>query len=272
MTGAPPEALRLPGIRAWIAPAAPEAAAVRAALPHLANAAESFPVLPTHNRMNRVRRIAVPGAEGPFILKEGWCNPAYPWGRRFCRRVRLWTSMPAVRAMRLAAAFAAAGFAVLRPVACWKERRPGKGLCHFFLYPEVAARGSLADFVVFREDGMPVFRDFPAKTRDALAHALRKMHEAGFLHLDPAPGNVLLKPGAPAGPGEEDFVWIDVESLRQGRAGKAATRREKARRACSMDRLLRVFPPGELEAFAAAYAGDADPGDWIALFRQAARK
>ena len=180
--------------------------------------------------------------------------------------------MPAVRAMRLALAFAAAGFAVLRPVACWRERRPGMGLCHFFLYPEVAARGSLADFIVFRENGMPVFRDFPAKTRDALARALRRVHEAGFLHLDPAPGNVLLRPDAPAVPEEKDFVWIDVESLRKGRAGEAATRGEKRRRAFSMDRLLRVFPPGEREAFAATYAGDDDPAGWIDLFRQSAAK
>jgi len=266
------ERLRLGGIRAWIVSSAPEAADVRAALPGIAAEAAKGAPLSTHNRMNRVWRLSPPGRDARYILKMAWNNPAYPPGRRFFRLLRLLFTMPEIRAMRLAGELAAAGFATLRPLACWRQRVPGRGPCHFFLYPEVAARGSLADFLGRRADGWPFFARLGAKTRDAWARALRKMHEAGFLHLDPAPGNVLLKPGAPEEPGEGDFVWIDVESLRRSAGGPARTARERWRRVRSMTTLLRVFSPGELEAFAAAYAGADDPTGWLALFRRAAAR
>lgn len=265
------EEIRFPGLHAWLMPEMPEAKPLRAVLPTLADEAERFPLLPTHNRMNRVRRISFAGLEGTYILKEAWCNPVYPWGRRFCRQVRLWTSMPFLRAIRLAAELAAADFSTLRPVACWKERRPGKGLSHYMLYPEVAARGSLADFLSYRANGQPFFRGLPEKTLAAYARSLRAIHEAGFLHVDPAPGNVLLRPDAPDEPEERDFVWIDVESLRRTAPGKARTARERARRARSLERLTRVFDSDALEAFTRSYAGEDGADAWRAPIRRWAK-
>ena len=256
--------LRRPGLRAWLDASSPFASAIESQLDQIAAVPTSFTPIPTRNRMNKVWEGSLPGIPATFILKLGWCNPVYPLDRRIARRVNMALRNRFLQSMELSFRLDAMSFASVRPVLCWKRTR------HLFpaeigiLYPKIEAGDSLRRYL--DTTGRPwYFRDLPPETALAWGRPTRRLNQAGLIHIDPAPQNVLLRPGAADPPLEDDFIYIDTDAFRPLRASSTSLFGRYAR-ALSMARALAFFRPSDLPPFCEGFALPSEsPAAWLRL-------
>ena len=262
--------IRLPGLRAWLDAAHPFAPVLRERLPEIAAIPPGFAKIPTRNRMNEVWEGRLDGIPAPLVLKRGWINPVYPLDRRIARAVNLACKNPFRRALELAPRLEAVPFPAVRPVLCWKRIPRLFPAETGILYPKIEADGSLHRYLRNAPSGNPYDRRLlaPLPTLRALGRLLRTLNAAGFVHLDPAPQNVLLRPGAADPPVEADFVLIDVEAFRPLPGPRPDAPRARYRRALALERLVPYIRTADLLAFAEGFALPAEsPGSWLPALR-----
>lgn len=265
-----PVFLRRPGLRAWLDVRHPCAAALEARIPEIAAIPSGFVPIPTRSRSRRIWEGRMDGIPMALVLKQGWVNPSYPIDRRIARRVSLACHNPFRHALDIAIRLSAAGFSAARPILCWK-----KGPALFpseegILYPKVEASGSLRRYLLDPATGNPFDRRlrFPPETLAALGRFLRALNAAGFVHLDPTPQNILLRPGAADPPSEADFVLIDVEAFRPLPSDAPDTPRARHARAMALAPLLPYLPSADLPLFAGQFALPSEsPAAWLPIFR-----
>lgn len=258
--------IRRPGLRAWLDAAHPHADALESRLGEIASIPAGFARIPTRNRMNKVWEGRLGGIPGTVIIKQGWVNPVYPLDRRIARRVNLACRNRFLQSMELSFRLDGIGFPSVRPILCWK-----KGARLFpseigILYPKIEAPGSLLRYLDMPEDRPWGFRGLPPDTARAWGRHTRRLNEAGLLHMDPAPQNILLRAGAAEPPREDDFIYIDTDAFRPLHASPASL---PGRYLCAlaMARAFAFFTPGDLEGFCEGYArGGEAPSAWLRLF------
>ena len=261
--------LRRPGIRAWLDTASPFADALETALETIAAIPPGFTPIPTRSRSRRIWEGRLDGIPVPLVVKQGWVDPSYPLDRRMVRRVSLALEHPFRRALDISASLDAIGFPAARPVLCWKK---GPGLCpseEGILYPKVEASGSLRRYLHDPGTGNPFDRRLrlPPETLAALGRFLRTLNAAGFVHLDPTPQNILLRPGAADPPTEADFTFIDVEAFRPMPAGESVSPRARRVRSRALSPLLPYLPSADLPLFAEQFALPSEsPSSWLPVF------
>lgn len=260
--------LRRPGLRAWLDTAAPCARTLESRLAEIAAIPSAFTPIPTRNRMNKVWEGSFDGIPGPLIIKQGWINPVYPLDRRIARRVNLALHNRFLRSMELSFRLDEIGFASVRPVLCWKKYTGLFPTEIGILYPKIEASASFARFLVIPDDptGPWRFATLPGATARAWGRHTLRLNESGLLHTDPAPWNILIRPGAADPPLEDDFVYIDTDAFRPLPAPPASAA-GRYHRALAMDRVLQFFSPSDLAAFCEGFAlpGEA-PSAWQRLF------
>lgn len=270
-----PVSVRRPGIHAWLDADSPHAAAMEAMLPEIAAIPSGFTPIPTRSRSRRIWEGRIDGMPFPVIVKQGWVNPSYPIDRRIARRVSLVLKNPFRLALEIAIRLDAIGFPAARPILCWKKA-PG-----FFpteegiLYPKVEASGSLRAYLHVPATGNPFDRRLrlPPETLAALGRFLRTLNAAGFVHLDPTPQNILLRPGSGDPPTEADFIFIDVEAFRPIPSSAPGTPRARHARALALSPLLPYIPSADLPLFAEHFALPSEaPSAWLPLFLLLHRK
>lgn len=259
--------IRRPGLRAWLDASFPGASVLESLLESIAAIPPSFTPIPTKNRMNKVWEGRLEGLSDPFILKKGWCNPIYSLNRRIDRRVNLAFTNRFLRSMEISSRLAGLGIAATRPVLCWKKT------VHLFpkeigvLYPKIEAADSLLRYGGKTADGSFRFRNLPPETARAWGLHTRRMNEAGLLHVDPAPQNILLRPGAADPPTAADFIYIDIEAFRALPVRDPASPLGRWHRALAMNRGIRCFAPADLAAFCEGFAFPSEsPAAWLRFF------
>ena len=261
--------LRQPGLRAWLDASSPHASLLQAQLPLITSIPSSFTPIPTKNRMNKVWEGALEGIPGTFILKIGWCNPVYSRDRRIVRRINMALHNRFLQSMRLSPRLDAISFPAVRAVLCWKR------IPHLLpteigvLYPKVEAPFSLRRYL--DDPANPrAFRNLPLETTQALGRLVRRLNQAGLVHVDPAPQNILLRSDAANPPLEDDFVFIDVDAFRALHASPASPL-GRWHRTLAMNRIIRLFPPTHLAAFCEGFAFPSEsPDAWIRIFSHSA--
>ena len=261
--------IRRPGLRAWLDSAAPCAALLESRLPEIAAIPSGFTPIPTRNRMNRVWEGHLDGIPGPFILKQGWINPVYPLDRRIARRVNFALRNRFLQSMELSFRLEAIGFASVRPVLCWKRHSGLFPVEIGILYPKIEASASFARYLVIPNDptGPWRFATLPEATARAWGRHTRHLNEAGLLHTDPAPWNILIRPGAVDPPLEADFVYIDADAFRPLPVRAPSSPAGRHLRALAMDRVLQFLSPSDLAAFCEGFALPGEsPSSWQCLF------
>ena len=261
--------LHRPGLRAWLDSASPFASAIESDLDGIAAIPERFTPIPTRNRMNKVWEGRLDGLSGPFIIKQGWVNPVYPADRRLARRVNLALHNRFLQSMKLSFRLETIGFASVRPVLCWKKYTGPFPSEIGILYPKIEAPASLARYLVIPNDlsGPWRFAAFPSETARAWGRHTRRLNEAGLLHIDPAPWNILIRPGAADPPREDDFIYIDTDAFRPLPFRNPSAPFGRWKRALAMDRVIRFFEPGDLSAFCEGFALPSEsPAAWLRLF------
>jgi hypothetical protein len=260
--------VRLPGLRAWLDASTPFAALLRDRLPAIAAIPPGFAKIPTRNRMNEVWEGRLDGLPFPLVLKRGWINPVYPLDRRIARQVNLALKNTYRRALELAPRLEAVSFPTVRPLLCWKRIPRLLPAETGILYPKIEADGSLRRYLRDAPSGNPYDRRLlaPLPTLRALARLLRTLNAAGFVHLDPAPQNVLLRPGAADPPLEADFVLIDVEAFRPLPGSRPDSPANRHRRLIALERLVPYIRSSDLPAFAEDFALSGEsPDAWLPL-------
>lgn len=263
------EHLRLSGLRAWLDTSSPFAPVLENRLEEIASIPSGFRTIPTRSRSRRVWEGRLDGIPFPLVIKQRWLNPSYALGRRISCRVSLCLESPFRQALELAARLDAIGFPSPRPILCWK-----KGSRFFpdeegILYPEIEARDSLRRYLHEPSTGNPLDRRLllSPETLSALGRFLRTLNAAGFVHLDPTPQNILLRPGAAEPPTETSFVFIDVESFRPLPSGRPETPRARYARALALTPLLPHIPGPDLSLFAESFALPSEsPATWQSIF------
>ena len=262
-----PTPIRHPGLRVWLDATHPCAEALEARLPEIASIPAGFTSIPTRSRSRRIWEGHLDGLPFPVVIKQGWVDPVYPLDRRIARRVSLACHNPFLHALDIAIRLAAIGFPAARPILCWKK---GPGLFpseEGVLYPKVEASGSLRRYLHDPATGNPFDRRLrlPGETLAALGRFLRTLNAAGFVHLDPTPQNILLRPGAADPPTEDDFVFIDVEAFRP-LAAVPDTPCVRRARALALSPLLPYLPSSDLPLFAEHYALPSEsPSAWLPI-------
>lgn len=258
--------IRRPGLRAWLASSFPYTPALESQLGQIAAIPPTFTPIPTRNRMNKVWEGTLPGLPGTFIIKLGWCNPVYPLDRRVARRVNMALNNRFLQSMELSFRLDAIGFPSVRPVLCWKKIPRLLPTEIGILYPKVEAPSSLYRYLDTPDDRPWCFRNLPPETARAWGRHTRRLNEAGLLHIDPAPQNVLLRPGAADPPIESDFIYIDTDAFRP-MPFPAASPLGRYCRAAAMDRALTLFTPSDLIPFCEGFALPSEsPAAWQRLF------
>ena len=261
--------LRRPGLRAWLDTAAPCAAGLEARVEEIAAIPPGFTPIPTRNRMNRVWEGHLDGIPGPLIIKQGWVNPVYPLDRRIARRVNLALHNRFLQSMKLSFRLDAIGFASVRPVLCWKKYTGLFPTEIGILYPKIEAPATFARYLVVPNDptGPWRFATLPAETALAWGRHTRRLNEAGLLHTDPAPWNILLRPGATDPPLEVDFIYLDADAFRPLPARNPASPLGRYHRALAMDRVLQFLSPDNQAAFCEGFSMPGEsPSAWQRLF------
>lgn len=258
---------RRPGLRAWLDASSPFAPILESRLESIAAIPPTFTPIATKNRMNKVWEGRLEGLPGPFILKTGWCNPVYSLRRRIDRRVNFAFTNRFLHSMETSFRLDELGIAATRPVLCWKKT------VHLFpkeigvLYPKIEASDSLFRYGAPTADGHFRFQNLPPETARAWGLHTRRMNEAGLLHVDPAPQNILLRPGAADPPAEADFIYIDIEAFCALPVRDPASPLGRWHRALAMNRGIRCFGPADLAAFCEGFALPSEsPAAWIRFF------
>ncbi len=263
-----PAPLRRPGIRAWIDPSHPCAPLLADRLEAIVDIPTTFTPIPTRSRSRRVWEGRLDGIPFPVVVKQGWVDPGYPLDRRIARRVSLACHNPFRHALENSIRLAAAGFPAARSILAWKKYRGPFPVEEGILYPKVEASGPLRRSLQAPATGNPFDRrlHLPPATLAALGRYLRALSEAGFVHLDPTPQNILLRPGAADPPTEADFIFIDVEAFRPLPSTSPDAPRARRARARSLAPLLPYIPSADLPLFAAHYALPSEsPSSWLPL-------
>ena len=247
--------LRRPGLRAWLDDTSPCAEELESRLAEIAAIPSGFTPIPTRNRMNKVWEGRIDGIPGPLIIKQGWINPVYPLDRRIARRVNLTMHNRFLRSMELSFRLEEIGFASVRPVLCWKKYTGLFPTEIGILYPKIEASASFARYLVIPNDpsGPWRFATLPEATARAWGRHTRHLNEAGLLHTDPAPWNILIRPGSTDPPLEDDFIYIDTDAFRPLPAAPTSAV-GRYHRALAMDRVLQFFSPSNLAAFCEGFA------------------
>lgn len=261
--------LRLPGLRAWLDASSPFATAIESRLPEIASIPSTFTPIPTRNRMNKVWEGHLDGIPGPLIIKQGWVNPVYPLDRRIARRVNLALHNRFLQSMKLSFRLDAIGFASVRPVLCWKKYTGLFPTEIGILYPKIEAPSSFSRYLVIPNDptGPWRFATLPPETARAWGRHTRRLNAAGILHTDPAPWNILLRPGGTAPPQEADFIYIDTDAFRPLPVRPPTSPLARYHRALAMDRVLQFLSPDDLSAFCDGFAFPGEsPSAWHRLF------
>lgn len=267
--------LRRPGLRAWLDAAFPYAPALESRLSQIAAIPPAFTPIPTRSRSRRVWRGCLDGIPCPFVIKQGWISPTYSLDRRIARRVSLACHNPFLDALRNSGRLEAAAFPAARPVLCWKKGPHPFPTEEGILYPEIEASGSLHRYLHDPATGNPFDRRLrlPTETLAAFARSLRALNAAGFVHLDPTPQNILLRPGAAAPPTEADFVFIDVEAFRPLPSARPDTPQARRARARALAPLLPYIPSADLPLFAEHFALPTESAsDWLPVFLRIHRR
>ena len=262
-----PTPICCPSLRAWIDATHPFAKALEAILPEIAAIPSGFAPIPTRSRSRRVWEGHLDGIPFPVVVKQGWVDPAYPLDRRIARRVSLACHNPFRHALENSIRLAAAGFPAARSILSWKKYRGPFPVEEGILYPKVEASASLRRYLHDPATGNPFDRRLrlPPETLAALGRYLRTLTKAGFVHLDPTPQNILLRPGAADPPTEADFIFIDVEAF-QPLPSAPDTPRARRARALSLSPLLPYLPSASLPLFAEHYALPSEsPSAWLPL-------
>jgi hypothetical protein len=247
------------------------AGAVEARLEEITAIPPSFAPIPTRSRSRRVREGRLGGIPEPLVVKQGWINPDYPLDRRIARRVSFVLEDPFRRALSLSSALAAIPFPAPRPVLCWKRLSGPLPTETGILYPKIEASGSLLRYLPDAPSGNPYDRRLrmPPGTLRAVGRFLSTLNAAGFLHLDPTPQNILLRPGAADPPAEPDFVLIDVEAYRRlPFPSRPAAPLNRYARALAIAPLLPCIASADLPLFAESFALPGEsPSAWLPVFR-----
>ena len=264
-----PTPIRCPGLRAWIDASHPFAKALEAILPEIAAIPSGFVPIPTRSRSRRVWEGHLDGIPFPVVVKQGWVDPAYPLDRRIARRVSLACHNPFRHALQNSIRLAAAGFPAARSILSWKKYRGPFPVEEGILYPKVEASGSLRRYLHNPDTGNPYDRRLrlPHPTLAALGRFLRTLNAAGFVHFDPTPQNILLRPGAADPPTESDFTLIDVESFQPlpDSSDLPHLRRIRAR---AIAPLLPYIPSDDLPLFATHFVLPSEsPADWLPILQ-----
>lgn len=261
--------LRRPGLRAWLDASSPFVAALDSCLGEIVSVPSSFTPIPTRNRMNKIWEGSLPGLPGTFVLKQGWCNPVYPLDRRIARRVNLALRNRFLQSLELSFRLDTIGFPSVRPVLCWKSIPRLFPVETGLLYPKIEASASLIryfDLPPDDPDATWIFRSLPPETARAWGRHTRRLNEAGLLHVDPFPSNILLRPGAADPPLEDDFIFIDPDAFRPLPASPASPS-GRYFRALAMDRAIAYFRTCDIPPFCEGFALPSEsPKAWERLF------
>lgn len=272
MASSPIEPIHRPGIRAWIDTSSPFASILESRLEEIASIPSRFTPISTRSRSRRLWEGTIDGIPSPVILKQRWINPGYGLARRISCRVSLALENPFRQALDLAPRLAAAGIPAIRPILCWKKSTGLFPVEEGLLYPKLEATDSLRRYLGERSSpghSRVTTRQvhLPRETLAALGRFLRTLNAEGFVHLDPAPQNVLLLPGAADPPTETSFAFIDAEAFRPLPSGRPDTPQARYARALAVAPLLPYLPITELSPLADAFALPSEsPAAWLRLF------
>lgn len=238
----------IPGGRLWLNPALPDTGPIldfarsggAGGLPESARVATSSP-------RNRVFDIEIPGI-GRCILKEFTVQTNRGIFRRLETAFKLRFVHRGLRTMRLALDARQAGFPTYEPCAFWTDYR-GR-LRNYFLYRRLD--GIPLNSLLPLDGADPARRAVVESAIRQLGRHVRTLHDAGIIHTDLHPGNILLPEGA--GP-DAPIAVIDMDSAYRpfapGRRALYTARAKSLRR-------LHEFLPDLFPLFADAYAaGDA---------------
>ena len=261
--------LRRPGIRAWINASHPCAATLADVLESIVSVPPSFTPIPTRSHSRRAWTGHLDGIPFPIVIKQGWVSPTYRLDRRIARRVSLIFHNPFRRALETTLRLAAVGFPAPRPILCWKKLHGLFPIEEGILYPEIEASDSLRRYLQDPTTGNPYDRRLrlPPATLAALGRFLRTLNAAGFVHLDPTPQNILLRPGAADPPTEPDFTLIDVESF-QPLPSTSDLPHLRRLRALALAPLLPYIPSDDLPLFATHFVLPTEsPSDWLPILQ-----
>jgi hypothetical protein len=261
--------IRRPGIRAWINASHPCADALTDAIESIVAVPPSFTPIPTRSHSRRAWAGHLDGIPFPVVIKQGWVNPTYPLDRRIARRVSLIFHAPFRCALETSLRLSAVGFPAAHPILCWKKFHGLFPVEEGILYPEIDASGSLRRYLHNPDTGNPYDRRLrlPHPTLAALGRFLRTLNAAGFVHIDPTPQNILLRPGAADPPTESDFTLIDVESFQPlpDSSDLPHLRRIRAR---AIAPLLPYIPSDDLPLFATHFVLPSEsPADWLPILQ-----
>lgn len=256
------EKMSLPSGRLWIDRSHPAHAVVENFIASGVDVHALGHLIPTRNRMNRMYRIALPGLDAPFVLKNAYVNPGYSWHRRFTRLVRLNFTVPNVTKMELCRRVRAAGIRTLHPVACWTRRVSRWRQEHYFLYPYIH------DAISLKESPWMTADDPSSRTRQkiilqTLGRLARRLHEAGLQHVDLAYGNILVDCGWDGTADNPQLTLIDADAFQSSRRMNNTTWRRKAD-VYSLRRMLGQWDEEQMHEFCSTYARD-DHEVWLPI-------
>lgn len=215
------DVIRIDGVRWWLAPDAPAAAAsrtIRAAL--AAHARGDAPNLKSGRRKQLYALTLGPGAAPDYLLKVN----EYPFGSGILRLLRRSKSR---RELRTASLVAARGLPAPVPLAAGERRRLGRLTACYLLIPVLE---DVADLRQLWFEAAPSPRQ-----RRTLATALgvfsRRVHDGGFFQDDFAPNNILVTSGR-----SPSFLLIDFERAQlHGRVSRRMQRWMLAKLSRHMD-------------------------------------
>lgn len=239
----------LPGGRIWINPDLQDIGPVLefarsggvGTLPESARIATSSP-------RNRVFDLELPGI-GRCILKEFSVLTNRGPFRAMESAFKLRFVHRGLRTMRLAMEAGRIGFPTYTPCAFWTDYR--HGLHNYFLYQRI--EGEPLSSLLPLDDAPPERRATAESAIRQLGRHVRALHDAGIVHTDLHPGNILLPLNA--GP-DAPIAVIDMDSsyrpVAPGRRANYTARAKSLRR-------LHEFLPDLFPLFADAYAaGDTE--------------
>lgn len=271
MEPSPIEPIHRPGIRAWIDTSSPFASVLESRLEEIASVPSRFTPIRTRSRSRRLWEGSLDGIPCSLILKQRWLNPSYGLSRRISCRVSLALENPFRQALEIAPRLAATGIAAIRPVLCWKRFSHHVPVEEGILYPRFESSMSLHHYLVGHPCGpsrvTTLQVHLPRETLSALGRFLRALNAAGFVHVDPAPHNILVRAGAPLPPTETSFALIDVEAFRPLPSSRPDSPGSRYARAMAVSPLLPYLPPDDLAPFGEAFALDSEsPAAWLRVF------
>ncbi len=210
---------------------------------------------------NRNCLVPMPGGDGTslVVVKRFGCTPLASLLRPACRSRKAWRTWTAARHL------AEAGVGTPEPIACLERQTGGNETEAFFIARYVPDAVSLAEALSNLYACEPYTERFMALMQ-VVANAVRRMHDAGFMHNDLGNQNILLRrTGTDTW---DDVCFID---LNRGRILAAMTTRQRAR---DLSRL--ALPSDFMRVFIHMYWGDTPPPpglkEWERRYRERYRR